>query len=152
EPLHLFAVLCRESECAAYQALFACGHDPTRLRAAALRELTAPTPRRRSRSPAAGLAPAAATPAPAAATPAPAAAAPAPAAAAPAPAAATPAPAAATPAPTRTARRPNAAPDAPAVETPAVPLGRDLLQAARAGELEPLVGRAQELALLADIL
>src|SRR5689334_21355304 len=47
--LHALAVLCRDTEGAAYGALFAGGHDPTRIRAAALRELTAPRPQRRIR-------------------------------------------------------------------------------------------------------
>src|SRR5215471_17120063 len=44
---HALAVLCRDTQSAAYIALAARGQDPTRLRAAALRELTAPQPKRR---------------------------------------------------------------------------------------------------------
>src|SRR5262245_49252589 len=56
--LHALAVLCRDTETAAYAALFAGGHDPTRIRAAALRELTAPPPKRRTRSAASAIPPA----------------------------------------------------------------------------------------------
>ena len=44
---HALAVLCRDTQSSAYVALAARGQDPTRLRAAALRELTAPQPKRR---------------------------------------------------------------------------------------------------------
>jgi ATP-dependent Clp protease ATP-binding subunit ClpC len=48
--LHALAALCRDTEGAAYGALVAAGHDPPRIRAAALRELTTPLPRRRSKA------------------------------------------------------------------------------------------------------
>src|SRR5262249_9983556 len=125
--LHALAVLCRDTETAAYAALFAGGHDPTRIRAAALRELTAPPPKRRTRSAASAI-------------------------------------------PTATSARaahpqvgdcahprPNAAPPllppapGPAPAPAPAPI-RDLVAAARAGELEPLLGRERELALLCDVL
>src|SRR5262245_18895420 len=49
EPLHVLAVICRTTESAAYGALSLRGCDPTRLRAAALRELMSPPLPRRPR-------------------------------------------------------------------------------------------------------